>query len=205
MRTGQTCQLHDMDFSLTKEYGKKVQVLTNIKKIRNHYLIEPAEIEKLVTMTPEEKKTFMSKDVDQQYAETGEQLNEPIDTFEKIYLIVRNITNRNVKQEYVLKKHDIIKLGRVKFKVKQIYIKKNEEERARKQRKLQRREAEWYRKELKRLRELKEKNAKNKRANSAKLDAIIAEMQKEADGKPDDNNANPRQPQRFCSARFAQQ
>ena len=47
------------------------------------------------------------KDVDQSYADTGEQLMDPIDTFEKIYLIVRNITNRNVKQQYELKKHDI--------------------------------------------------------------------------------------------------
>ena len=74
-------------------------------------------------MTEEEKKAYMQKDVDLQYAETGEQLQDPYDTFEKMYLIVRNISNRNVKQPYELKKHDIIKLGRVKFKVKRIYIK----------------------------------------------------------------------------------
>ena len=50
-------------------------------------------------------------------------MQDPCNTFEKIYLIVRNITNRNTKQQYELKKHDIIKLGRVKFKVKRIYIK----------------------------------------------------------------------------------
>ena len=81
-------------------------------------MIEPSEIERLKTMTAEEKKEFMSKDVDQQYAESGEQLQNPCDTFEKIYLIVRNITDRNIKQQYSLKKYDIIKLGRVKFKVK---------------------------------------------------------------------------------------
>ena len=59
-------------------------------------MIEPAEIERLKTMSDEQKKEFMSKDVDQQYAESGEQLQDPCDTFEKIYLIVRNITDRNV-------------------------------------------------------------------------------------------------------------
>lgn len=88
------------------------------------------------------------KDVDQSYADTGEQLMDPIDTFEKIYLIVRNITNRNVKQQYELKKHDIIKLGRVKFKVKRIYIKEVEEEREMKRQQMKRRENEWRRKEI---------------------------------------------------------
>ena len=36
---------------------------------------------------------------------------------------MRNIADRNVKKNYELKKHDIIKLGRVKFKVKKIFIK----------------------------------------------------------------------------------
>jgi hypothetical protein len=35
-----------------------------VKKVRNHYLIEPSELQKLVKMTAEEKKKFMMKDVD---------------------------------------------------------------------------------------------------------------------------------------------
>lgn len=35
-------------------------------------MIEPSEIERLKTMTAQEKKEFMTKDVDQQYAESGE-------------------------------------------------------------------------------------------------------------------------------------
>ena len=53
-----------MDEDLSKDHGKRAQVLFNIKKIRNHYTIEPAEIERIKTMTAEEKKDFMSKDVD---------------------------------------------------------------------------------------------------------------------------------------------
>mmetsp|Transcript_16572 Transcript_16572/g.22380 ORF Transcript_16572/g.22380 Transcript_16572/m.22380 type:complete len:87 (+) Transcript_16572:980-1240(+) len=86
-------------------------------------MIEPAEVERLAKMDEAERKEYMSKDVDLQYAESGEQLQDPYNTFEKIYLIVRNIADRNVKKPYALKKHDIIKLGRVKFKVKRIFIK----------------------------------------------------------------------------------
>lgn len=71
-RVAQACKIHDMDEDLTKEHGKRAQVLFNIKKVRNHYMIEPAEIERLKSMTKQERKDFMSKDVDQQYAESGE-------------------------------------------------------------------------------------------------------------------------------------
>ena len=56
-----------------------------------------------------------------------------------------------MKQQYALKKHDIIKLGRVKFKVKKIYIKQAEEEREMKRQMMKRRESEWRRKEIKRM------------------------------------------------------
>lgn len=155
VRIAQNCKVHNLEDDLMKEHNKKAQILFNIRKVRNHYMIEPAELEKLATLSKEEKKEFMSKDVDQQYPETGEPLQDPCDTFEKIYLIVRNISDRNVKKPYVLKKHDIIKLGRVKFKVKQIYIREVEEQRAMKRQFRKRRETEWRRKEIKRLQQQK--------------------------------------------------
>ena len=134
-------------------------------------MIEPSEIERLKTMTAEEKKEFMSKDVDQQYAESGEQLQDPCDTFEKIYLIVRNITDRNVQQQYDLKKHDIIKLGRVKFKVKQIYVRNLEEKRERKREQMKKREKDWRLKEIKRMHE-QHLLMRRKHHNSDNLKAI---------------------------------
>jgi hypothetical protein len=148
VRVKQNCSIHDNEDNLEPEHGKKAQVLFNIRKVRNHYMIDPAELAKLATMSAVEKKDFMGKDVDQQYAPSGEQLNEPADTFEKIYLIVRNMTDRNTKHQYELKKHDIIKLGRVKFKVKKIYIKEAEEEREMKIEQMRRRESDWRRKEI---------------------------------------------------------
>ena len=64
VRTGQTCKVYDPDADLEKEHGKKAQVLFNIKKVHNHYYIESAEIERIKTMTAQERKEFMSKDVD---------------------------------------------------------------------------------------------------------------------------------------------
>ena len=86
-------------------------------------------------------------------------------------MIVRNMTNRNAKQQYELKKHDIIKLGRVKFKVKKIYIREAEEEREMKIEQMRRRESDWRRKEIQRLKEASKK-MRNKRQNSDNLQAI---------------------------------
>lgn len=70
----QNCNISELDEDLTIEHGRKAQTLLNIRKVRNYYRIEPIEIERLKTMTEAEKKDFMSKDVDLQYAESGEQL-----------------------------------------------------------------------------------------------------------------------------------
>jgi len=78
-----------------------------------------------------------------------------------------------------LKKHDIIKLGRVKFKVKKIYIKAVEEQREMKRQMRKRRESEWRRKEILRLKNQQKINAGKKRFNSANLQAIQEALQKE--------------------------
>ena len=49
------------------------------------------------------------------YGEMGEQLLDPYDMTERMYLVIKSIIDNNVKQEYEIKVHDIIKLGRVKF------------------------------------------------------------------------------------------
>lgn len=71
-----------------------------------------------------------------------------------------------------MKKHDIIKLGRVKFKVKKIYIKQVEEQREMNRQMRKRRESEWRRKEILRLKNQQKLNAGKKRFNSANLQAI---------------------------------
>ena len=49
-----------------------------------------------------------------------------------MFLVVRSLKQDDKKLDYKLKKHDIIKLGRVKFKVKEIHIKALADERNRK-------------------------------------------------------------------------
>lgn len=48
-----------------------------------------------------------------------------------MYLVVRSVKQGEKKLDYKLQKHDIIKLGRVKFKVKEIRIKAVEDEKER--------------------------------------------------------------------------
>lgn len=50
-----------------------------------------------------------------------------------------------------MKKHDIVKLGRVKFKVKRIHVREEEDNLMMKREKLKRRESEWRRREIERL------------------------------------------------------
>lgn len=64
IRVNQDCKVVDADYDIEKKEGKQGQLLFNIRKIRNHYMIEPSEIEKLKTLTPAQRKEFMAKDVD---------------------------------------------------------------------------------------------------------------------------------------------
>lgn len=59
----------------------------------------------------------------------------PSETVERMYLVVRSLKQGEKKLDYKLRKHDIIKLGRVKFKVKEIRIKEIHDEKQRKKHK----------------------------------------------------------------------
>jgi len=52
-----------------------------------------------------------------------------------MFLVVRSLKEGDKKQDYKLKKYDIIKLGRVKFKVKEIRIRAFEDEKQLKRKK----------------------------------------------------------------------
>ena len=61
----------------------------------------------------------------------------PAEVTERMYLVVRSVKQGEKKLDYKLQKHDIIKLGRVKFKVKEIRIKAIEEQKAKKRKKME--------------------------------------------------------------------
>ena len=56
------------------------------------------------------------------YREDGEQILTPINMLEPMYLVARSIVNRGEKQDCILKKHDVIKFGRVRFKIQEIKV-----------------------------------------------------------------------------------
>lgn len=70
-----------------------------------------------------------------------------------MFLVVRSLKQEEKKLDYKLKKHDIIKLGRVKFKVKEIGIKYFLDEKARKRNKII--------KQMKKFKEEEEKKQSN--------------------------------------------
>ena len=70
-----------------------------------------------------------------------------------MFLVVRSLKQDDKKVDYKLKKHDIIKLGRVKFKVKEIGIKHFLDEKARKRNKML--------KQMKKFKEEEEKKQSN--------------------------------------------
>ena len=61
----------------------------------------------------------------------------PSEIAERMFLVVRSLKQEDKKLDYKLKKHDIIKLGRVKYKVREIRIKAFEDQKAKKKRKME--------------------------------------------------------------------
>lgn len=55
----------------------------------------------------------------------------PSEITERMFLVVRSLKQDDKKLDYKLRKNDIVKLGRVKFKVKEIHIKAVEDQKAR--------------------------------------------------------------------------
>jgi len=78
-----------------------------------------------------------------------------------MFLVVRSLKEGNKKLDYKLRKNDIIKLGRVKFKVKEIRIKALEDERNEKRKKKD--------KYMKKLREEEQKKLINEAAKAAEV------------------------------------
>jgi len=89
--------------------------------------------------TAEQKAVLEAREIDSCYKEEGEQSLPPLDMTEHMYLVVRSIFDRGEKKEYILKKLDVIKLGRVKFRVKEISIASNLDKYKERKRKLERR------------------------------------------------------------------
>ena len=61
----------------------------------------------------------LSQDIDEKYLEAGEPTLNPIEMKERMYNVVRyqNIITSKKKLDYLLKKNDIVKMGRVKIKI----------------------------------------------------------------------------------------
>lgn len=98
----------DPGIDVEKELSEKHQKIISIKKVRNKYIIEG--------VLPERK----DQDIDDHYQEGGDPLLPPFKMMERMYNVVKYQRINNEQVEFLLRKNDIIKMGRVKLKVKNI-------------------------------------------------------------------------------------
>jgi hypothetical protein len=113
IRNGSEIIFDELGADIKSKYATDYQELFNIYKVRNKFFIEGVQ--------PIDR----NQDIDDKYLEAGEPTLSPIEMRERMYNVVRfqKIISTKRKQDYLLKKNDIIKMGRVKIKVNQIHIK----------------------------------------------------------------------------------
>lgn len=113
------------------------------KKDNNLVLVEPhecldADHQELFTILKQRNRFFVEGvegdpkvDVDKFYDEGGKPTQPPQSMQERLYDSIRYLQiGDGAQKERLLKKNDVIKLGRIKFKVKQIHIKAQARKRA---------------------------------------------------------------------------
>jgi len=133
IRNDQGLKFEDLDTDVKEKFGEKYQQLFTVHKIRNKYFIEGMK-----PLNPKD-------DIDEFYLEAGEPTLPAVEMRERMYNVIRFIQFKNEEgvQDFVLKKNDIIKMGRVKIKIKHIHKKGKVELRAiRQKRRIERLEIE---------------------------------------------------------------
>lgn len=143
IRVASTCYLETLEADIDRKYRNKAQLLAYILKERNKFIVKPGPLVKWEKASPEEREVLRKYDVDDCYKDEGEQMLEPKLMNEPMYIIARSMINRGVKQCYVLSKGDIIKLGRVKFRVVDVQIEAKKTKREKKQRQAEERKRQW--------------------------------------------------------------
>lgn len=104
-------KFEDLNTDVKKKFDNYHQPLFKIHKIRNRYYIEG--------MLPENP----LHDIDDFYLEAGEPTLPPVEMCERMYSVVRFMQFKQDlgSHDFLLKKNDVIKMGRVKVKVKHIH------------------------------------------------------------------------------------
>lgn len=122
VRVGTTCYLEPTNVDIDTKYKNKAQLLAHIYNHQNRYVVRPGPIVKWEQATPAQREVMKNQEIELNYREEGEQQLEPNLMNEPMYLVVRSIIDRGVKQNCVLKENDIIKFGRAKFRVQEVVI-----------------------------------------------------------------------------------
>ena len=89
--------------------GNEAQVLVFIRTFNNQF-----SVHSFYQGKKKQDESYEFLDEDNNPEPSNVDLNEPM------YLVIRSLKQGTIKKDYNLKKRDIVKLGRVKFKVKEI-------------------------------------------------------------------------------------
>ena len=116
LRKGENIKFVPQGDDILEKYDDQHQELMKIYKLRNKYFIEgvrPADV---------------NVDVDENYLEFGEPTLKPHEMKERMYNVVRflKVNQESTKQNYTLKKNDVIKMGRIKLKVREVHHKERD-------------------------------------------------------------------------------
>lgn len=100
-----------IDCDIKKDFGDQFQELFKVHKRRNKYFIKG--------VLPNDP----TQDIDDFYLEAGEPTLPPLEMKERMYSVVRFLKRDEnaAAEDYLLKKNDIVKMGRVKVKIKHIH------------------------------------------------------------------------------------
>lgn len=147
-------------------------MIAHVYNSHNRYMIRPGPLVKLDKASPEEREAMSNHDIEMSYKEEGEQLLEPHLMNEPMYLVVRSLIDRGVKQDCILKENDIIKFGRAKFRVQEIVIQEKEKQKERLRRKAENRKKEWKDKASKEAVVMAKKVKKSPRYSSSNLPIV---------------------------------
>lgn len=93
-----------------------------------------------------------------------------------MYLVARSIMDRGVKQDYQLREDDVIKIGRVKFKVQVIYVQELETQKEKRKIRMQARKEIWELKEKQRSLEIAKREFYKKASVSESVDNIMKNL-----------------------------
>jgi hypothetical protein len=124
VRENLNCKMTYEGTNIKEEFKSQGQLLIELTNVRNQFVLKTPILYQLKNAENEEqRKLIKTRDFETFYNEQGVQTLMPYEMCERMYMLVKSMTDGDKdKQEYVVKKGDILKMGRTKLLVRDINI-----------------------------------------------------------------------------------